>query len=155
MIAPTACGPPSGWYLQRDQYLPCINNPCKPQMQIKKAVTFFSVNWGFSLPEPHFDLQHLHFFPKCLYVFCYIQHNLATWLLYRVLLKPSGQSLKFPFPVRYQFRPFLQSSLTQTTGCLRWGGHRLWSHCDTAPQLPFMVSCQPAWGQPNSWENEM
>lgn len=39
MIMLTFCGLQGGWYLQRDLYLPCINNPCKSQMQIKKAVT--------------------------------------------------------------------------------------------------------------------
>jgi len=36
-------------------------------MQIKTAVTFFSVN----SPKSHFDLPHRHCFPKYLYVLCY------------------------------------------------------------------------------------
>lgn len=39
MIMLTVWGLQGGWHLQRDQYLPCINNPCKPQVQIKKAAT--------------------------------------------------------------------------------------------------------------------
>lgn len=61
------------------------------------------------------------------------------------LLTLPGRGLKFPFPVHYSFRTFLQSYLAQTTGCL-------WCRVTTYQALALLGHNFPSWSAVRMWE---
>lgn len=125
------CGLLGGCCLQRDPYLLCINNPYKPQTQIKKAATLFSVNSGYSLLESCFELSNL---PKYLYVFCYIKPCKHT-------SQSPSQRLRVSFKASLcsvRLVQTISAELSYTNCGVR--GHHLQSPCNTRPQLPSMAS---------------
>lgn len=130
----SVCGLLGGWYVQRDPYLPCINNPYKPQMQIKKASNFiqceqwifFAGVWLLST-SPTYVLACilLHIAQPC-------NHTTPQSPPYRLRV-----SCKV-FPCSVILVQTISVELYYTNFGVR--GHHLQRPCNTGPQLPSLAS---------------